>query len=112
MLKFRTLSTAALIAGLTLAGIVKTGFAQRQQAPQPPLPMPAVLKDYAPVTAERLLRPEDGWEGNELLLAAGAPFRPALGAADIFTRPAESRSYLLSLKQYHYAAGRRRAEMT
>ena len=51
-----------------------------------------------------LLRPEDGWEGNELLLVATAPFRPDLRIQDIVVRPAESRSYLLSLKQFHYSA--------
>jgi len=35
------------------------------QAPLPPLPMPAVLKTYKPVTAERLKKPED----NDWLMA-------------------------------------------
>ncbi len=30
------------------------------EAPAPPVPMPAVLRDYQPVTAERLKNPEDG----------------------------------------------------
>src|ERR1700732_1310214 len=34
-------------------------FAQPQQ-PAPPAPMPAVLRNYQPVTAERLKNPEDG----------------------------------------------------
>ncbi len=44
-----------------LESTVGVGFAQSQ--PQPPAlaePMPAVLRDYQPVSAERLLNPEDG----------------------------------------------------
>ena len=40
------------IAGATL------GIAQPQQTPPPPAPMPAVLRNYQPVTAERLKNPE------------------------------------------------------
>jgi alcohol dehydrogenase (cytochrome c) len=56
----RNVFGAALIAGLALIGILRPGLAQRQQAPQPPPPTPAILQSYAPVTAERLLHPEDG----------------------------------------------------
>ena len=46
--------------GLFLIVCIPLGFAQRQPAPQPPAPMPAALRSYAPVTSERLLHPEDG----------------------------------------------------
>src|SRR5580700_11773119 len=52
--------TAGAFAGL-LELTVGLGFSQSQ--PQPPVPsepMPAVLRDYQPVTAERLGNPEDG----------------------------------------------------
>jgi len=40
---------------------VFTSFAQGlQQPPMPPIPMPEVLRNYQPVTAERLKNPEDG----------------------------------------------------
>ena len=40
---------------------VGIGLGQSQlQPPAPPVPMPAVLRDYQPVTAERLKNPEDG----------------------------------------------------
>ncbi len=41
---------------LTAAGVA---FAQGQQAAGPAAPMPPVLRNYQPVTAERLLHPED-----------------------------------------------------
>ncbi len=47
----------------TLAGllIVTAGLVQSQsQPPAEPAPTPATLRDYQPVTAERLLHPEDG----------------------------------------------------
>jgi alcohol dehydrogenase (cytochrome c) len=56
----------AVLAGLTfLVTIVGTSIAQQQpQAPGPPQqpqdPMPAVLQNYKPVTAERLKKPEEG----------------------------------------------------
>jgi alcohol dehydrogenase (cytochrome c) len=33
---------------------------QRQEQPAPEAPMPAVFRNYQPVTADRLLHPEDG----------------------------------------------------
>jgi len=60
MLNSRIRFRAILIAVLSLAVILPIGLAQRQQAPQPPGPVPAVLQNYSPVTAERLLHPEDG----------------------------------------------------
>lgn len=47
-----------------------------------------------------LLRPEDGWEGNELLIISRAKIAAKLRPSDILDRPAESRSYLLSLRSY------------
>src|SRR5579863_3488351 len=53
MLPIRSLCALALAAG--------TSFAQSQpQPPGPDAPMPAVLKNYQPVTAERLKNPEAG----------------------------------------------------
>src|SRR5271157_1684846 len=40
---------------------VGIGLGQSQlQPPAPPVPMPAILRDYQPVTPERLANPEDG----------------------------------------------------
>ena len=53
MLQIRTLCVLALTAGASLG----------QSQPQPPgpaAPMPAVLRNYQPVTADRLKNPEDG----------------------------------------------------
>jgi hypothetical protein len=47
-----------------------------------------------------LLRPEDGWEGNELLIVSRTKTTVKLRTPDILTRPAEARSYLLSLRAY------------
>jgi spermidine synthase len=47
-----------------------------------------------------LLRPEYGWEGNELLILSRAKTPVKLRKPDILTRPAEARSYLLSLRAY------------
>src|SRR5712664_2533222 len=43
----------------TISGQEKGGGKQKGQ-PGPPPPMPAILRNYQPVTAERLLKPEDG----------------------------------------------------
>ena len=66
MLKSRGLLVAALIAAAvpmfflsTVAGQEKVGGKQKGNAGPPP-PMPAILRNYQPVTAERLLKPEDG----------------------------------------------------
>jgi alcohol dehydrogenase (cytochrome c) len=48
----------AAIVTVALIGIVFKSFAQ--QAPVPPAPMPPVLQNYQPVTAERLKNPEPG----------------------------------------------------
>ncbi|MGN6423624.1 MAG: methyltransferase domain-containing protein [Asticcacaulis sp.] len=46
-----------------------------------------------------LLQPDDGWEGNEILQISRRA-RPALiGPSDIHSRPAESRTYLMSLRR-------------
>jgi alcohol dehydrogenase (cytochrome c) len=57
MLQIRKRTAAIAIAGFALMGIVYTTFAQ---GPQPAGPMPAVLQNYQPVTAERLKNPEPG----------------------------------------------------
>src|SRR5215470_5104014 len=63
----RLLITAALITGVATAWLLPRASGQQggggtKGAGQngPPPPMPAILKNYQPVTAERLLRPEDG----------------------------------------------------
>src|SRR5262245_23369055 len=53
-IKYFTLAVAAA----ALIGVFFASLAQ--QAPAPPAPMPAVLQNYQPVTAERLKNPEPG----------------------------------------------------
>src|SRR6266853_6988733 len=50
---------AFVISWLVLVALQVSGTGQRAQQPAPEAPMPAVLKNYQPVTAERLLKPED-----------------------------------------------------
>jgi len=52
------LTMVAMFAAAALISIVITSFAQQQPAPVGP--MPAVLQNYQPVTAERLKNPEPG----------------------------------------------------
>jgi alcohol dehydrogenase (cytochrome c) len=40
--------------------VAATAFAQPPGGPEPPAPLPPVLRNYQPVTAERLKNPEDG----------------------------------------------------
>jgi SAM-dependent methyltransferase len=47
-----------------------------------------------------LLRPEQGWEGNEILHLCGADAPPSLDLRDLGERPAEVRTYLASLSAY------------
>jgi SAM-dependent methyltransferase len=47
-----------------------------------------------------LFRPEDGWEGNELLHIRALRPVGALNVSDIHERPAEVRTYLMSLQSY------------
>jgi alcohol dehydrogenase (cytochrome c) len=55
---FRPAALAPLLATL---GMTHIALAQGpQQAPPPPAPLPAVLQNYQPMTAERLKNPEDG----------------------------------------------------
>src|SRR5262245_60823088 len=49
----------AAAAACTLALIVHLTAGQQQQTSQPMAPVPAVLQHYAPVTLERLKKPED-----------------------------------------------------
>src|SRR5512142_2985066 len=65
MPKSRGLLVAVLMAAVvpafflpTISGQDKGG--KQKGNPGPPAPMPAILKNYQPVTAERLLKPEDG----------------------------------------------------
>ena len=46
-----------VVGGLAL---ISAAYAQPPAQPAPPAPMPALLKTYSPVTADRLKRPEDG----------------------------------------------------
>ena len=52
------LNAAIVTAAAALFAIVYTGFAQ--QPPAPAAPMPPILRNYQPVTAERLKNPEPG----------------------------------------------------
>jgi alcohol dehydrogenase (cytochrome c) len=46
---------------VAFASMASSAFGQvNPQPPMPPAPLPAVLRDYQPVTAERLKNPEDG----------------------------------------------------
>jgi spermidine synthase len=47
-----------------------------------------------------LLRPEEGWEGNEILMVSYCPKPIRLRRSEIMRRPVEARSYLLSLRFY------------
>jgi hypothetical protein len=47
-----------IIAAALIALCVSRTSGQQQQAPAPERPMPAVLKNYQPVTAERLKNPD------------------------------------------------------
>ena len=67
MLKSRILSVLVLIGALTPALMLLTASGQEKGGKQkggkqqgPAAPMPAILQNYQPVTAERLLKPEDG----------------------------------------------------
>lgn len=51
-----------------------------------------------------LLRPEYGWEGNEILIVSRKLRPVAIHMDDVMQRPAEVRSYLLSLKLYRMNA--------
>ena len=54
-----------------------------------------------------LFRPEDGWEGNEILRVSAHDTLGALDLGDLHDRPAEARTYLLSLRAHPLApAGR------
>jgi alcohol dehydrogenase (cytochrome c) len=61
-MKIIALLFVALIAMLPAEAVRGEGQQPPPQAapPPPPLPMPAILKNYKPVTAERLKKPEDG----------------------------------------------------
>src|ERR1700732_5215816 len=69
MLKSRGFVVAVLIAAVVPAFFLPTASGQQDQQKAggkqkgqqgPPPPMPAILKNYQPVTAGRLLKPEDG----------------------------------------------------
>lgn len=45
-----------------------------------------------------LFRPDDGWEGNELMLVSNSDHATRFDANDVSERPAEVRTYLMSLK--------------
>jgi predicted membrane-bound spermidine synthase len=47
-----------------------------------------------------LFRPEDGWEGNEILYASMRPAARDLDIEDLHEQPAEARTYLMSLRAY------------
>ena len=57
---FRPVALSALFGMLGTAPAVLA-----QQPPPPPAPIPAVLQNYKPVTADRLKNPEDGELAND-----------------------------------------------
>jgi alcohol dehydrogenase (cytochrome c) len=72
MLLKRKLNYHAAVGALALVCSAGRGFAQPPEIPPPPAPLPPVLRNYQPVTAERLKNPEssnwlmirrtyDGW---------------------------------------------------
>src|SRR5579864_4888750 len=104
MLKSRGLLAAVVIAAVIPAFFLPTASGQqgqqkgggKQKGQQgPPPPMPAILQNYQPVTAERLLKPEDGnwlmirrtYDGwgysplDQITPANVARLRPVWGAA-------------------------------
>ena len=52
-------AAAGALAALQFTVVIGLGQSQLQP-PAPPVPMPALLRDYQPVTPERLSNPEDG----------------------------------------------------
>ena len=64
MKKKRCLCSVAAASGLALMFSAATALAQQPMPPQPkpdtPPPVPPILQNYKPVTAERLKQPEDG----------------------------------------------------
>jgi alcohol dehydrogenase (cytochrome c) len=56
MFRLRTLAAIGMLGTIGFVGVL--ALPQQEPAPEPP-PMPAVLRDYQPVTAERLKNPED-----------------------------------------------------
>src|SRR5207245_2940615 len=59
MLNIRGFSAVVLTAAIVPALLLETASGQQQPAP-PVSPMPPVLRNYHPVTAERLKNPEAG----------------------------------------------------
>ncbi len=56
-----------------------------------------------------LWRPEAGFEGNELLRVSANPVAATIDTSDIMTRPAEARTYLLSLAAHTLSPAARTA---
>jgi predicted membrane-bound spermidine synthase len=52
-----------------------------------------------------LLQPQSGWEGNEILQVTRHATAVTFSNTDVFERPAEARTYLLSLGAYAAAPG-------
>lgn len=52
-----------------------------------------------------LLRPDEGWEGNEILMVSRSERPIKIRRAEIMARPTEAHSYLLSLRSYRTKAG-------
>jgi len=68
-------------------------------------PPPFDTRDLADAVAARgfhavLLQPQSGWEGNEILQVTRHAAAVTFSSTDIFERPAEARTYLLSLGAY------------
>ena len=66
----------------------------------------ALAQDLAALgLAVTLYRPDDGWEGNELLHVHSAPAAAGIAIGDLSGRPAEVRTYLSSLSAHSPSAG-------
>jgi alcohol dehydrogenase (cytochrome c) len=60
MIAIRIAVTATVIASALTIAVAREQRPAPAPPPAPPLPMPEILQSYRPVTAERLLKPDDG----------------------------------------------------
>jgi alcohol dehydrogenase (cytochrome c) len=104
MHRMRNFFAGILICAFALLVFFKPAHGQRQAAPAPDIPMPAVLQKYQAVTAERLKHPEDGnwlmlrrtYDGwgysplDQLTPASVARLKPVWGFSTGETRAHES----------------------
>src|SRR5262245_30994753 len=61
MFSYKSLLLMGVFAGVLIFGMLVAQQQAQGPAPQqPPAPVPAILQNYKPVTAERLKKPDDG----------------------------------------------------